>query len=176
MTTFITFDWPASTEGTVVNGINDAGQIVGTYRDNIGGGIHGFVYLGIVGANLDFPTSDGIHTTAYGINNAITVVGSYDDGGFIHAGFLWSGGTYTGFAPFSNVATLATGINDAGQVVGNYATSNLVSHGFVKSGNTYTTLDDPLGTSGTAARGINNLGQVVGVYFREAKTHGFLYS
>ena len=78
MTGFITFDWPSATQGTVVSGINDASQIVGTFYDALNTP-HGFVYLGLVGENLDYPAVGTQTTYAYGINNAITVVGTYED-------------------------------------------------------------------------------------------------
>jgi probable HAF family extracellular repeat protein len=149
MTGFITFDWPAATLGTVVSGINDASQIVGTFYDGINTP-HGFVYLGIVGDNLDYPAVGTQTTDAYGINNAITVVGTYEDAGFFEHGFLWSQFTYTPFGdPFGDQGTWASGINDAGQVVGWYADAHFNSHGFLKSGSTYTTLTDPLDIHGT---------------------------
>src|SRR6266478_3698266 len=140
MTGFITFD--LGSKGTIINGINDASQIVGSYIDDIFGAPgHGFVYLGIVGANLDAPVIGGgvsSSTTAYGINNALTVVGTYEESGFVTNSSLWRQGNYTEFAdPLSVGGTsqggfsTAHGINDAGQIVGAYLVSDGNSvHGF----------------------------------------------
>src|SRR5205807_504414 len=128
---------------------------------------------------LDDPSANG-GTSAYGINNAGLIVGSY---GVITAspishqgyGFLYNpnDGTYiTLDDPFTFHGGIATGtsaqdINDVGQVVGYYAgLYNGVggTYGFLYSGGTYTTLDVPAGTGHTFAYGINNAGQIVGYY------------
>jgi hypothetical protein len=75
---------------TFAYGINNAGQIVGSYSDA---------------------------TSAAGINAAGQIVGSYTDATGIH-GFLDSGGTFTTIdGPFASL-TRASGINDSGEIVG----------------------------------------------------------
>ena len=54
-------------------GINDAGQIVGDYRDS-SDGIHGFLYSGGAFTTIDVP---GAQHLASGINDAGQIVGSY---------------------------------------------------------------------------------------------------
>ena len=49
----VTLDDPAGTKGTMLSGINDLGQIVGTYID--ASGAFAFVYSGGVFATLDGP-------------------------------------------------------------------------------------------------------------------------
>ena len=101
------------------NGINDAGQIVGSY-DNYQ---QGFLYSGGTYTTLSVPGSTLITSTitfAYGINDAGQVVGSdiINDGN--DQGFLYSGGTYTTVSVPGSFNTAAYGINDAGQIVGTY--------------------------------------------------------
>jgi probable HAF family extracellular repeat protein len=43
---FTTLDDPSGNASTDAYSINNSGQIVGQYRNNIGGGVHGFLYSG----------------------------------------------------------------------------------------------------------------------------------
>jgi probable HAF family extracellular repeat protein len=137
--------------------------------------VYNYMTLDATGANAG--------TSAYDINNAGQIVGSYTfvPGGLFPTqkyGFIYNpqDGTYTGLNdPFSAVFTSAQGINDVGQVVGHYLAAGLY-HGFLYSGGTYTTLDAP-GATQTQAYGINNvgLGQIVGAYSDGSVNHGFTY-
>jgi len=71
---FTRFSVPGASR-TDANGINDAGQIVGSYQD--GAGSHGFFLDsdGTTFTSIDFPGATS--TLAYGINNAGEIVGSY---------------------------------------------------------------------------------------------------
>jgi probable HAF family extracellular repeat protein len=153
---------------TEPNGINDTGEIVGTYTplasiypvflDN------GGTYTTLIGTLGFLPT---------GINNAGQVVGSTP--GFPEAGFLYSGGVFTTLRdPAATNGTFATDINNVGQIVGYYFDSTH-AHGFIYNNGTYTTLDDPLGTD-THITGENDNGQIVG-YYKDVSgsEHGFLY-
>jgi len=75
-------DYPGSTT-TTIYGINDVGQIVGTYTDVKG--THGFVDTRGEFAQLTLP--DGSDVTPYAINNLGQVVGSFQDSSGTH-GFL----------------------------------------------------------------------------------------
>jgi probable HAF family extracellular repeat protein len=113
---------PAASANTIPYGINDAGQIVGSYD------LHGFLFISGTYTKLDDPAATG-YTEAHGINNLGQIVGTYQDARGQH-GFLYSGGTYINFDfPGVNGQTFATGINDAGQIVGYYLTNTY--HGFV---------------------------------------------
>jgi probable HAF family extracellular repeat protein len=172
---FTILDDPLAIPGTTsAVGINDLGQIVGSFQDAIG--THGFLYSRGTYTTLDAPTAPPGTTSAAAINNLGQIVGQAHIPG-AGGGFLYSGGTFT------PLAAPATGINDLGQIVGSRD-----SLGFLYSGGTYTTLDDPFAihdkfqvtTTGTFAYGINNSGQIVGYYTNGAgfapTFHGFLYS
>src|SRR5262249_35975993 len=148
--TYTALDDPSATNGTVANGINDSGQIVGDYVGNSPITLtHGFLYDPSSGTytTLDDPLASqnpGGGTIASGINGTGEIVGSYATGGGMIVltahGFLLSGGTYTTIEdPLATNGGIAFGINASGQIVGFY--SNATGHGFLLSGGTYTTID-----------------------------------
>jgi probable HAF family extracellular repeat protein len=174
-------DFPSGTN-TEAEGVNDEGQIVGSYV--AGPGSHGFLlsngtYTSIDDPNNSYSTSNG-GTIAYGINDSGEIVGQYADSSSHVNGFLLDNGTYTTINdPAPNNGTVAVGINNAGQIVGWYADASDTQHGFVDTNGSFTTITDPLATTGsflgTNATGINDEGEVVGYYTDSAGfTHGFL--
>ena len=83
--TFTTLNVPGASE-TQAFGINNAGQVVGTFA-NSGSGSHGFINTGGTFTTLDVPGASG--TGAGGINNAGQVVGFFRDSSGQH-GFVAS--------------------------------------------------------------------------------------
>src|SRR5258708_9964470 len=81
--TYATFDDPLNTsgDGTLASGINDTGQIVGTYAD--ASGVHGFLLSGGSYTTLDAPLAPQ-YTIAQGINGAGQIVGLYFSNHFRH--------------------------------------------------------------------------------------------
>ena len=120
--TFTTLDVPGSTY-TEAFGINDAGQVVGAYKDIIGR-FHGFLF-DVDGTYTTFDPPGSGFTRATGINNSGQIVG-YAAHGFL----LDVDGTYTTFDPPGSTATDPRGINAYGQIVGQYV-GDFVSHGFL---------------------------------------------
>lgn len=159
-----------------VDGINNAGQMVGSYTD--AGGFHGFVGSAGSFISIDVPVPNAAATSAFGINSSGRVVGPYTVAGVAH-GFLWiPGGQFAAFSlfddPVSGGDTIPVGINDAGQIVGDYddATGR---HGFLDDGGVFTTIDVPFADAGTTSlSGINNHGQIVGSYRDFDGFHGFV--
>jgi probable HAF family extracellular repeat protein len=133
----------SSCRGTTLFGINDPGQIVGTYVDNVGHNRHGFFRdtAGNYTKPLDAPGSS--LTVAEGINNRGEIVGVYFDVGFNAHGFVLSGisdyahpsawttidVTIDGFPPAA--ATEINSINERGQITGYYIDGNGITHGFI---------------------------------------------
>jgi probable HAF family extracellular repeat protein len=76
---------------TVAQGINRAGQIVGTFQD-ASGSTHGFLTAdrGATFTQLDVPSATS--TGAFGINDAGQIVGSFTELGFFSHGFLITDG------------------------------------------------------------------------------------
>ena len=107
---FTTIDDPLATTRTIAFGINDAGQIVGTYTDASGG--HGFLLSSGSFTPIDDPSAT-LGTIARGINNTGQIVGLYNNVGIIH-GFLLNNGTFTTIdVPAASRITEAFGINNS---------------------------------------------------------------
>src|SRR3954467_388616 len=128
---------------------------------------------------LDDPLARIGGTTAYGINAAGQVVGSYQDASGTTHGFLYSGGTYTTLDAPSARTTAARAINGLGQIVGTYTDAS-GTYNFLYSGGSYTVLADLPGPP----IGINDFGQIVGSYSTPTPlafnsffvSHGYVYS
>lgn len=159
--TFTTISYPGAAF-TVVNGINNAGQLVGYYGVKGTPGVFGFLYSGSTFAAINYPSTTGT-TIATGINDAGAIVGTYSPDGVVTEGFLYSGGTFTTINYPSAAGTTPTGINNAGQIVGSYLSGG-ESFGFLYSGGAFTTLDYPSANAATVPSAINNTGEIVGYY------------
>ena len=181
---------------TVLNGINEAGQLVGTYRDQATGPNHAFFASGTPGRScpgaiagdagyrfttLDPPGAD--RTTGGFINAQSQVVGYYrTSSDHKRHGFLWRSCSFVSPPTPMNApnddpnGTLLFGINDPGQIVGDIFDVNFIPHGFFRdtAGN-YTPLNAP-GAFFTVAQGINNRGEIVGWYEDDCGDHGFVLS
>jgi uncharacterized membrane protein len=143
-----------SISGAYAHGINNAGQIVGSYGNSTGS----FLFSG---GSLT-PINDPSGATAVGINDSGQISGSYYASG--GHGFLDSGGSViTINDPNATNGTFGQGLNNAGQIVGGYQDASGV-HGFLDSGGSFTAINNPIATY-TAAYGINNAGQIVGYFF-----------
>ena len=176
--TFTTFDAPGISwpEGTVAQGMNDNGQIVGSY--GYGGGQRAFLLSGDIFTTIEVPNADPSSPTyATGINNLGQIVGYYFDAAVWKGkGFLLSGDTFTTIEVPGATNTEAHGINHAGQVVGYYETNGIAGrYGFLLSGNTFTTIEVP-GARDTELYAINNFGDIIGLYYTpNGNSHGFLF-
>ena len=164
--TFFNFDVPNATGYTFANGINNAGQVVGTSDGT------GFLLNTDGSFQTIAPPGSFVPTGAIGINNAGQIVGSFTDGSSNFSTFLrGADGSYTTVAtPAAGVFT-AAGINDSAQIVGTGRTTGFV----VNADGTRTRLPVPDGADRVFASGINNAGQVVGAVSDAAGLHGFLF-
>lgn len=144
-------------------GINDAGQIVGTYY-----AVSQFriPVLWNDNAATDLYTSwnDG---SALAINNAGRIVGGGYAGSTLYGAIRWDGTTPTYLARLSTTSSGASAINDVDQVVG-FKRSEEPAYGFKGSSRatlwngTTETILDTLGGANSFAYGINAAGYVVG--------------
>jgi hypothetical protein len=117
------------------NGINNSGDLSGTYYDQVGLGIHGFVVHAGTATTLDFPGA--YYTYGTGLNNEGQVVGYYDDVIIQIHGFVYdvSSQQFKNFdnpiVPYGNLSI--NDINDSGQIVGYYNDAAGNIDGFVGS-------------------------------------------
>jgi probable HAF family extracellular repeat protein len=175
-----------------VDGINDKGQIVGSYWNTH----QGFIYENSIFSNFNLPLSNAYNPsiTPYsiipyvsGINNNGQVVGNYS--------YVW-GANGKSFVidlnsndisrvdlPNQNLSyswyPVADAINDKGQIAGTFFEQGYVNRGFVKDSNGDVTVIDFPGAKWTNDRiaDINNNGQLVGNYLTSnGQSHGFLFS
>ena len=116
----VTIDVPGSTSTTAI-GINNAGQIVGSYVS--GGQTHGLVYANGTFATLDVPGSTSTQVTS--INNVGQIVGFYTDAAGSHV-FLDTNGAFSTLnipasdssSPAADEPNNQVAINAVGQIFG----------------------------------------------------------
>lgn len=159
------------------DGINNAGQIVGSSNGAGDPGFHAFLLSGGVmsdlGALPGYCCSD-----ARDINSAGQVVGNLMSGTGVNHAFLFSGGVLTDLGTLGGMFSQATGINDAGLVVGGSTTAAGRGHAFLFNGGVMTDLNDLLppgsGWELLGASAINNSGQIAGTGLIGGQAHAFL--
>ena len=158
---------------TDMQGINNAGWIVGTRKDS-SGGFHGFLaqpasYQSGNFTSIDDPNAaagNGYGTWATAINDAGLVTGYYTDSNDEEHGFLYSASTSQFVAttldyPGSAGLTVPLGINGDAQIVGWYYDGASVQ-GFLYSSGNFTSISGSCGP--TELESINDNGQIVGQY------------
>jgi uncharacterized membrane protein len=179
--TFAQIDVPfIGASDTTIFGINDRGEVVGSYRDAAFQS-HGFFRDAASNfAPVDVPFLNASNTTAYGLNNQGQIVGSYNTGAFqnLHGFVLQQGQFHAIDVPFSGSSnTEAFGINGQGEIVGGYFLSSMrggSEHGFLDSSGVFTSLEVPSAEL-TEVNGISNTALIVGS-FSDANfnQHGFV--
>jgi hypothetical protein len=124
-----------NSEGAVASGINNAGDIVGSYVPSVGSATElGFLDIGGTFYSLNDPSSNGF-TVANGINNMGEIVGDYQGAtGPIH-GFTYNLSTNTWQTiddPNASLSssTFVNGISGLGDLVG-YSTDGTTANGFL---------------------------------------------
>lgn len=169
---FTTIQDPNGTGGTVVDGINNAGEMVGYYGNQ---GDNAFVYSNGAFTTLNLPIPSGVSCATagscfelpQGVNNAgaiVTALQGLWSGPQI--GYIYNNGSLTTLTP-SNASSLFTplGINNSGTVVGRMITGNNLQnyYGFIYNNGTFSLVTYP-GATATVLQGINNAGAMVGTY------------
>jgi hypothetical protein len=168
---FTTVDAPGA-NGTVVNGINNNGQVVGTEYfapPNAQGREASGAFILTGGSFSTFTYTGAYDTLGFGLNNAGQSVGICNQGTypsfgtcqlFFGVGQGWIKTNHSVTSPafpgaISN-ATNAVGINDSGQVVGTYELPSGALGGYLLTNGTYTSFENNM-----YVRGINNRGQML---------------
>lgn len=139
--------------GSVAKAINNAGQVVGNSTCSDGHD-HGFVWT--AGADLQ---DLGTDTSANGINDHGTVVGTHGANGFI-----WDDANgMRDFSLSSSWSTAAIDVNNSGQVVAK-TYSGIAGLSYLwQEGHDPICLGTLSGSSYAVATDINNLGQIIGL-------------
>jgi uncharacterized membrane protein len=158
--TYTQIDYPGSV-GTVVTGINSAGDMVGSYHLVVGGPGHGFVLSQGQFRSFDYPGAVG--TGPNGINDLGQVVGTACiKCGFPYMfAFLYDGQTFTQISYPGRPGTEGNGINNAGDVVGRID-GYRSSVAFKFRDGQFKTITVPGKSRNEDAQGINNSGEIVG--------------
>lgn len=151
----------AGATATEVLGINDYGDIVGVYQLPGPLNFHGFLRHNGEFTTIDSPQAQ-FGTTAFAINRAGTIIGSYDDA----HGFIYSAGKYrTLDAPQLQGEppnTQLNGINNLGWIAGQVLTGGNW-RGFWIIGNDLDFLE-PQGRADNQVTGISGRGDIVGCH------------
>jgi uncharacterized membrane protein len=173
--TYTTIDVPfPGATNTVAAGINNFGDVVGSYVDSDENS-HGFTLKNGVFKSFDFPGPDVLDTTASAINDTGSIVGYYYDlNSQERRGFLFNGRRFTSIdPPFSDACcTRALGINNRGEIVGDYLQGYTV-FGFTRKQGKFQSFDwsfppdfpDPFASENALPSGSNNRGDIVGLGF-----------
>src|SRR5579864_306379 len=178
--TLTSIDFPGATL-TTARGINNHGEIVGTYR--LVPPRHAFLFKGGQYIRLAPTTMLGTnYSEAFKSNDRGDVVGQYiGNDGFFHGFLLNKKGAITTL-DFSGASdTYAYGINESSTVVGYWdlldANGSLLAyHGFTWKDGAFTEVNFP-GSGDTAVLGINARGDFVGLWDSGVTSpigHGFV--
>ncbi len=172
---------PADFVDVVATGINNRGQIAGSYDD--ARGLHGFIEKNGLFNRIDVPGA--VETRVAAINETGDVVGSYAvreaTEAIVQHGFLLSHGTLVTIDVPGGTNTLPSVLADDGTVAGTFENpagmAPFNTEGFVFSKGTYSHLNVPGSVQGVS--GISRSGEVVGAYFdsncpTDCSIHGFI--
>lgn len=129
-----TFSIPGANGGMIGNGINDQGDVTGSYgyiadKRTIERGFVRYADGSLLYPLID-PNDRSNFTAPYGINNAGVIAGYYA-GSQGYNGFLLANGTYTDFQVFGSLNTQLLAINVSGDLAGAYGPITPTANGFV---------------------------------------------
>jgi len=172
---FTSHNYPGAT-ATYAYGINNKGQVVGSYHNPTDDLDHGFLYEAGIYTTIDPPNSDA--TYAYSINSLGQIAGTYDDTSTGYTkGFVYDGTSFSSYQ-YPSANTPFAAVNSSGQAVG-FAVS--LEESFSYNINTsQSTLSNwatipgcpSYSSSSTDAQDINDSGLIVG----NCPSGGFVYN
>ena len=175
--TFTTIDDYLATDGTLIDGVNDAGVIWGTYVTDLIGfdpeTVESYIDNNGTFANFNVTGADSAYISDITISGLID--GEYYDAAGQH-GFIMNGSVTTTIN-IPGALDLGMGaMNSSGKAVGGYQDSNNNSHAFIYDNGQISEIVVP-GGSNPMASGIDDAGVVVGTYEDSAgNIHGFIDS
>jgi probable HAF family extracellular repeat protein len=153
-----------------VGSLNYDRVVVGTgICADIDGDVCGFIVTGVGRRNTQIHTVQfpGMNTTwAEGINDAGTVVGTYDNADeFGTRSFIFHDGAYTSLTPLEGWDVYASDVNNQGQITGTAYDGNTgITYGFLYEDGEYQFFALPESTYAWPT-GINDHGHIVGNYW-----------
>ena len=147
--TFTSVDFPSAVGSSFAAGINDKGQIVGSFAMTAAAQ-HGFLKDGLGFQSFDYPGA--ISTIPKAINNDGQIAGNYTDPSGRRHGFVKDGSSCLGIDIPGASETDVNAINNNGQIAGTYFVGSFPSfavHGFVGTivPGAYTVYSVPCGSS-----------------------------
>ena len=156
-------------------GINDLGDVVGSFTQDESTPPQGFLYSDGEFFNVEIP--GGSSVVPFGINRAGVIVGIFDDGSFLGASFVQDDENTTIIE-----APSAEGINGKGTVVGWRPVGSINQLAYSWKRGVFTDIVTEVefpGLVGSVATGINDKDHIVGYYFVDAgecchEIHGFI--
>jgi uncharacterized membrane protein len=148
---------PAGALDVGASGINDKGQIVGTFQDV--NGVHGFLLIGKTYTTLDEPEAVGF-TAATGTNDHGKVTVYWQDGNLVSHASVYKGGVYTTVDVPNATGSAAFDIDNGGDIVYGW-TDATTTHGALLHNGTYYQVDFP-GALASDAHGINDKHTIIG--------------
>jgi uncharacterized membrane protein len=175
--------------GTRCRGINEIGEIVGTYNlPNAPNANHGFLLSRDrrTFTPIEFPGA--VNTLVRRINNRGQIIGWYDkSSGGPHHGFVLHRGEFRAIDVPDAKETRAIGISNNGQIVGDYVDSDNNIQAYSLTHSTFTTVAIPgviQNTGGfflstllddTGIYAVNDKGEITGVFLGDdGHFHGFI--
>ncbi len=165
----VTLDAPGDPDDTVdIDGINDDGAVVGSYRIEATGRRQAVVWVGAEAIELEnSPEGGDAWTEAYGINRHGVIAGMAGQPNSPWRAVLWSGGRMVEIAdalPYDS--SRARDINDRGVVVGHGSGDDFrVQQGFMLQDGMWTELPVLEGSIQGRAIAVNNRNVAVGFSF-----------
>jgi probable HAF family extracellular repeat protein len=159
---FVNIAFPGSTS-TLAQGINDKGQIVGTYFDS-SDVQHGFFLSGGKYMSLDVPSETA--SDAWAINNkGLITIFALNSGGTYDSWVRSKDGTFKKMDVPKEAQSLIHGIDSFGDLIYTVVDSSNNVHGAFYDRGAYTVFDDPKGVNATQAFGLNEKQlKIVGLY------------
>ena len=160
---------------TTPNGINDRGEVVGSYVDS-SNKTHGFVRIGELFRSIDFPGA--LLTRARGISPAGEIVGNYRLPGEppvnSHGYLLTRGGEFRRVDFPGHINTIPQRIGPDGTILGCYHDTDFMGtmHGFVIRGTEFAEIDMPASMHNGATPDVST---IVGLYTEMATGKGRAY-